>query len=142
VAARRPSQRRVASAVDVRDRQHDILKRAPEFRGTLEQPRVGDGPTGRPGPGRQPLFATVANPVDIVARPDGDLYYVSITKGQVRRIAYGAATACAAGNYLAQYYANQTWTGTPALARWRTPSIMIGAEQSCPRYDTDRSFLD
>jgi len=64
----------------------------------------------------QPIrFASVANPVDIVAGPDGDLYYVSITKDEVRRIAYGSATACSDGNYLAQYYTNQTWSGTPAV---------------------------
>ena len=66
----------------------------------------------------QPVrFASVANPVDIVTGPDGDLYYVSITKNQIRRIAYGAATSCAPGNYLAQYYTNQTWSGAPAVVR-------------------------
>ena len=65
----------------------------------------------------QPIrFASVANPVDIVAGPDGDLYYVSISKDEVRRVAYGSATACADGNYLARYYADQAWSGTPAVA--------------------------
>ncbi len=66
----------------------------------------------------QPIrFATVANPVDIEMGPDGALYYVSITKGQVRRIAYGTASSCAPGNYLANYYTNRTWSGTPTITR-------------------------
>ena len=66
----------------------------------------------------QPIgFASVANPVDLVMGPDGDLYYVSITKNQIRRIAYGAATSCAPGNYLAQYFANETWTAAATVAR-------------------------
>ena len=66
----------------------------------------------------QPIrFASVANPVDIAVGPDGDLYYVSITKNQIRRIAYGSATTCAPGNYLAQYFSNQTWSGTASVAR-------------------------
>ncbi len=66
----------------------------------------------------QPIrFASVANPVDITTGPDGNLYYVSITKRQIRRIAYGSATSCAPGNYLAQYFANQTRSGTATIAR-------------------------
>ncbi len=66
----------------------------------------------------QPIrFATVVNPVDIEMGPDGALYYISITKGQVRRIAYGTALSCAPGNYLAHYYPNRTWSGTPTITR-------------------------
>jgi glucose/arabinose dehydrogenase len=66
----------------------------------------------------QPIrFGTVPSPVDIAVGPDGALYYVSILEGQIRRIAYGSPSACAPGNYFAQYYTNTTWAGTPAIAR-------------------------
>jgi|GEM_PF-2052148 len=66
----------------------------------------------------QPVrFASVVNPVDIQLGPDGSLYYVSISKAQIRRIAYGNPSSCSPGNYFAQYYKNQTWSGTPAITR-------------------------
>jgi glucose/arabinose dehydrogenase len=67
--------------------------------------------------GQPARFATISSPVDIELGPDGAVYYISIVDNQVRRIAYGAPSACASGNYFAQYYTNQTWSGTPAIAR-------------------------
>src|SRR5205807_10629525 len=49
--------------------------------------------------------------------PDGALYYDSFTMVQLRRIAYGTTSSCAPGNYLANYYTNRSWSGTPTITR-------------------------
>lgn len=50
------------------------------------------GPDGRPNPTTLSVFARdVAEPVDLVTGPGGDLYYPSISTGPVRRIRHFAA---------------------------------------------------
>ena len=64
-------------------------------------------------------FATGAGgPVDLEMGPDGNLYYVSIGTAQLRRFrSVGALPplACAAGQYLAEYFNNQALSGTPTF---------------------------
>ncbi|MDX2170015.1 MAG: PQQ-dependent sugar dehydrogenase [Deltaproteobacteria bacterium] len=49
------------------------------------------GADGRPLPARRATFATgVAGPVDLAIGPDGDLYYVELAGGAVRRVHYYA----------------------------------------------------
>lgn len=66
----------------------------------------------------QPIrFGTIDTPVDIQNGPNGALYYLSIMRGELRRITYAATPVCAAGTYTAKYYTNQAWSGTPAITR-------------------------
>lgn len=49
------------------------------------------GPDGLPDPAqRAPFVAPAANPVDLATGPDGDLYYININDGELRRISYFA----------------------------------------------------
>jgi glucose/arabinose dehydrogenase len=51
------------------------------------------GEDGRPDPGRIELFRTgVANPVELVAGPGGDLFYLDFTGGSLHRLEFGART--------------------------------------------------
>jgi glucose/arabinose dehydrogenase len=72
-------------------------------------------------------FATAAdNPVALEIGLDGNLYYLSISTGQLRRIRYDATpttptptptTTCSSGQYLAEYFNNVTLSGSPASSR-------------------------
>ena len=73
-----------------------------------------------PAPGQiRPFIAPAENPVDLQVSPAGELYYVDLDGGAIRRIRYTdlAPNQCAAGEYQAQYYANRSLTGTPAVTR-------------------------
>ena len=49
------------------------------------------GSTGLPDPNAIQTFETsAAHPVDLVAGPGGDLFYVDIDDGQIHRISYAA----------------------------------------------------
>ncbi len=63
--------------------------------------------------GVRPFVSNAAGPVDLELSPAGELFYVDLGGGTIRRIVYRPAS-CPAGQYLAQYYANTTLTGTPA----------------------------
>ncbi|HEV2755706.1 MAG TPA: PQQ-dependent sugar dehydrogenase [Actinomycetota bacterium] len=71
---------------------------------------AGTGPTS---------FATDAgNPVDIQMGPDGNLWYLAIGTGELRRVRYTGG--CAAGEYTADYFGNLTLSGTPSVTRCET----------------------
>lgn len=64
---------------------------------------------------------TVKSPVNIKSGPDGNLYYTSITSGNVYKIQYSPSSPPAlpgSGNGLyGSYYNNKTMTGAPVLSR-------------------------
>ncbi len=62
--------------------------------------------------GVRPFVSAAAGPVDLELSPAGELFYVDITGGTIRRIVH-RPTSCPTGQYLAQYYANRTLSGTP-----------------------------
>lgn len=64
-------------------------------------------------------FATDAgNPVDVQMGPDGNLWYLAIGTGELRRIRYSGG--CPAGEYTAEYFGNTTLSGAPAVVRCET----------------------
>jgi len=78
------------------------------------------GANGLPDPAQaRPFLTGAAGPVALTTGPGGDLYYVDLIGGTVRRIEYvGQDTpVCADGEFLAQYFANRTLSGTPAAQR-------------------------
>jgi glucose/arabinose dehydrogenase len=61
------------------------------------------------------VFASNADgPVDMEMGPDGSLYYVSISTGELRRIDYTPGVTCAANTWKIQYYNNPDREGAPA----------------------------
>ena len=75
------------------------------------------GSDGLPDRSRVRSFAPdAAGPVDLEVSPGGELFYVDLAGGTIRRIVHPGAgpTACPEGQYLAQYYDNQTLDETPA----------------------------
>ncbi|HEX2295851.1 MAG TPA: PQQ-dependent sugar dehydrogenase [Actinomycetota bacterium] len=75
------------------------------------QPSSSDGVASGPS-----SFATDAgNPVDIQMGPDGNLWYLAIGPGELRRIRYTGG--CPAGEYSAEYFAGTSLGGTPVLSR-------------------------
>jgi glucose/arabinose dehydrogenase len=63
--------------------------------------------------GVRPFVANAAGPVDVEMSPAGELFYVDMGGGTVRRVVH-RPTSCPVGQYLAQYFPNRTLTGTPA----------------------------
>jgi PA14 domain-containing protein len=82
------------------------------------------GSDGLPGPGFIEAFLPgAANPVDLRSGPGGDLFYVDFDGGTIRRIMFTSTPppgGCAKGQYLAEYYANRTLSGTPTFSRCET----------------------
>ena len=64
----------------------------------------------------KPFVSEAAGPVDLEVSPQGELFYADLVGGTIRRVVYGggAPGACPTGQYLAEYFSNQTLTGTPA----------------------------
>ena len=71
--------------------------------------RAGVG--GQPDPATRTSFATVNNPVDVKVGPDGDLYYLDLDGGMLRRIGYSAGNQAP----VARIVASPT-SGNPPLA--------------------------
>jgi glucose/arabinose dehydrogenase len=64
----------------------------------------------------RPFVPRAAGPVDLELSPAGELFYVDLAGGTIRRILY-RRTSCPAGQYLAKYFPNRTVSGAPALTR-------------------------
>ena len=64
----------------------------------------------------KPFVSGASGPVDLELSPAGELHYVDLNGGTVRRITYGGTmpTTCPAGQYKAEYFGNKTLTGAPA----------------------------
>jgi glucose/arabinose dehydrogenase len=79
------------------------------------------GANGLPDPAQaRPFVTEAAGPVALTTGPGGDLYYVDLGGGTVRRIEYigqEMPVVCPAGQFLAQYFANRTLSGSPAIQR-------------------------
>ena len=73
--------------------------------------RGADGLLDRTGV--RPFVSGAAGPVDLELSPAGELFYVDMGGGTIRRVVHRPAS-CPAGQYQAQYFANRTLTGTPA----------------------------
>jgi glucose/arabinose dehydrogenase/endonuclease YncB( thermonuclease family) len=59
-------------------------------------------------------------PVDVEQGPDGNLWYVSINTGQLRRVRFAGPPppgGCPTGQYLGEYYNNRTLSGSPLFSR-------------------------
>lgn len=70
-------------------------------------------------PGRKAVLAdrpAAGAPVKFAIGPDGEVWYLSITTGELRRIVYDEkGTACASGAYTGEYYDNPDLSGDPVL---------------------------
>ncbi|HEX2034759.1 MAG TPA: PQQ-dependent sugar dehydrogenase, partial [Chloroflexota bacterium] len=100
-------------------------------------------------------FATDAQgPVAIEAGPDGDLHYLAIVAGQLRRVRYTGGSdpvSCTTGQYRAEYFNNRTLSGSPAFTRCETsisydwggggPGFGVGPDNFSVRW-TGRHQLD
>ncbi len=73
--------------------------------------RGADGLLNRDGV--RPFVSNAAGPVDLEMSPAGELFYVDMAGGTIRRVVHRPAS-CPVGQYLAQYFPNRTLTGTPA----------------------------
>jgi glucose/arabinose dehydrogenase len=61
----------------------------------------------------RPFVPDAAGPVDLEVSPAGELYYVDIAGGTIRRVVH-RPSACPTGQYLVRYWADRTLRGTPA----------------------------
>jgi glucose/arabinose dehydrogenase len=64
--------------------------------------------------GARPFVSNAAGPVDLELSPAGELFYVDMGGGTIRRILHNPAS-CPGGQYLAHYFPNRTLTGAPAV---------------------------
>ncbi|MGY1708849.1 PQQ-dependent sugar dehydrogenase [Geodermatophilus sp. SYSU D00758] len=79
---------------------------------------VPPGADGLPDRSRATPFVTgAAGPVDLEISPAGELFYVDLVGGTVRRISHGAAgpVSCPAGQFLAEYFPGREPVGEPAV---------------------------
>jgi uncharacterized repeat protein (TIGR01451 family) len=75
------------------------------------------GSDGLPNPSDIRTFVSPSGyPVDIETGPNGDLFYVDHDEGTIHRLSYQSST-CSTGSFQAQYFNNQTLTGSPVLSR-------------------------
>ena len=71
--------------------------------------RGADGQLDRTGV--RPFVSGAANPVDLELSPAGELFYVDLNGGTIRRVVHRPAS-CPVGQYRAEYFANRTLTGS------------------------------
>jgi glucose/arabinose dehydrogenase/endonuclease YncB( thermonuclease family) len=94
-------------------------------------------------------------PVAIEMGSDGNLYYLAINSGQLLRIRYGSdggQITCPKGQFKAEYYSNQTLTGTPATTRcegainydWglSEPGTGVGGDNFSVRWSGTHDFAE
>ena len=77
---------------------------------------VPAGADGLPDRSRWRTFVSgAAGPVDLEVSPAGELYYVDLVGGTIRRIVHQGSgpTSCLPGQYLAQYYDDPALSGAP-----------------------------
>lgn len=102
---------------------------------------LADPPAGGPA---FPAFAAgsgTGGPVQFALGPDGNVWYVSVTTGLLNRIVYDADGAeCGDEEYVATYYDNDRFEGTPQRIRcepagpgqpgWELPPELVGGDYS------------
>jgi glucose/arabinose dehydrogenase len=113
-----------------------------------------NGSNNLPNPSNIENFVTAAaSPVNLQVSPDGELYYVDLNGGTVRKISYvGTYTppVCSTGQFATEYFNNTTLTGIPSLSQceaainydWGSgsPGSGIGADNFSVRWKGKQNF--
>ena len=100
------------------------------------------------------LLSNNSSPVDIEMGPDGNLYYLNIYSADLRRIRYTGTPGevnCPKGEYLAEYFDNETLSGEPVFRRCETsiqndwgdgapPDTELGPDDFSVRWTGDFDF--